>query len=144
MSAFTSAMALDPVLLARFVDRWREGGEQPLGLNWLAWHLGSAPMGEARVAVLMKAAEQAGLVARVSPRGEQGAWAPTAATLSQYPAGEAQVLAEHGRGGFQAVPDDEARQWGEDDGQRPVPYPGRRPPLTDKHAPFRGYLPEET
>lgn len=124
MSHATLALALDMRLIALFVDRWREEGQEPLGLNYLAWHLdGRAAMSEGKVAILMKAAEQEGWVHRTSPRGDQGEWVPSLKAVGQFPDGESQVMPdEHAGGGWTGVSGEEARTW---EGETPLPMPAR-------------------
>ncbi|MET0600538.1 MAG: hypothetical protein ABW167_00970 [Baekduia sp.] len=150
MSPMGEALATDTRLYALFVDRWREQGERPLGLNWLAWHWDDGAMGEAKVAITMKAAEGQGLVVRdrnPTPDppfvvGGQTAWTPTAELLEMFPEG-AQVMPEEIEvGGFKSVSGKEAQTWGPDRGDVPLPpaRPRRRPGLVKSDAPFKGYL----
>lgn len=157
MSALGEALATDTTLYARFVDRWREQGERPLGLNWLAWNWdGYGPMGEAKVAVTMKAAEKQGFVVRdrdPAPDppfviGGQTAWKPTAALLEMFPAEGVQVMPDEiqtAGGRLRSVSGDEARTWGPENGDVPL-TPGRLrrqiggPGLVNPSQPFKGYL----
>lgn len=121
-SPLSEALATDHRLYARFVDMWRREGERPLGLNELAWRWDTAPMGEAKVAVTMKAMVAQGFAERVSPRTEQATWEPTGKAKEAWPASGVAVMpdefaAETESGArVSSVSGDEARSWGEDQG----------------------------
>lgn len=113
-----AAYATDMRLYARFVDLWREK-ERPLGLNELAWEWDTGPMGEAKVAVTMKYMVEQGYAERTSPRGDQGAWVPTAKAQVDFPEGQqvlpADPVVRLGKG-VTVKPDsgEDARSWAED------------------------------
>jgi hypothetical protein len=125
------ALATDIVMLAKFVDRWRDAGsDRPLGLNELAWGWGPSPMSEGKVAVTMKYAIKQGWVERTSSKGDQAAWRPTAKLLEQFPADEPQVMpaeveVELPSGNrVRSVPAVEAEGWrSEGDALPPAPSP---------------------
>lgn len=118
----SEALATDLRLYARFVDLWRREGQRPLGLNELAWRWDGSPMGEAKVAVTMKAMVAQGYAVRVSPRTEQGTWEPTTKATETWPASGVAVMPEEFKadlekgGRVSSVSSEEARSWDEDAG----------------------------
>lgn len=143
MKPMVEALATDHVLYARFVDIWREGSEEPVKINDIAWELS---IGQAKAAITMKAAEAQGWVRRVGPRTEQYAYEPTAKALEQWPASGQSVMPSNTvvENGVRITSEsaDEARRWGPGNGDVELMAPNgpeRYPGLVPGTDAFEGY-----
>lgn len=124
-ASLREALGTDYGVYEAFAAAYRKH-DTPLGLNWLAWNLMRAPIGEAKVAVTLRYAEREGLVARdrtPAPsafcKDGQAAWTATEKLLAMFPEDGPAVLPSdvvHEHGGVRILADsgEDAASWDTD------------------------------